>query len=150
CAWRRTDGAALSPVISWQDTRHADWLKRMQPQARRVRALSGLVLSPHYGASKMRWCLENLPEVRQAAGQVTDGQPDAVLGPLASFLLFRLLEESPLAADPANAARTQLWSPATLDWSPELCDLFGIDRHLLPGCVPSRHSFGQLPTPAGP
>jgi len=142
--WHRRTGAALSPVISWQDRRNAAWLERLAPQAARIRALTGLVLTPHYGASKMRWCLDNLPGVRaaQAAG-------DLVMGPLSSFLTCRLLEGCPLLADPANASRTQLWALATRDWSPELLGLFDIDAAVLPRAVTSRYDYGLLATPTG-
>ncbi|MEO8224090.1 MAG: FGGY family carbohydrate kinase, partial [Gammaproteobacteria bacterium] len=143
--WQRASGAALSPVISWQDRRNAAWLTRLAPQAGRIRALTGLVLTPHYGASKMRWCLDHLPAVQaaRAAGNL-------VMGPLASFLVSRLVAGRPLLADPANASRTQLWALATRDWCPELLELFGIEAHLLPQTVPSRHPWGNLETPLGP
>jgi glycerol kinase len=143
--WHRQTGLALSPVISWQDRRNAAWLERLGPEAGRIRALTGLVLTPHYGASKMRWCLDNLPAIRAA-----EAEGNLVMGPLASFLTCRLLEGRPLLADPANASRTQLWALATRDWSPELLALFGIAREVLPRAVPSRYAYGVLPTPAGP
>ncbi len=142
--WDRHTGAALSPIISWQDRRNAAWLAGLAPSAQRIRELTGLVVTPHYGASKMRWCLEHLPAVRDAA---KDGR--LAMGPLASFLACRLLPGHPLFADPANASRTQLWSLATRDWSPELAALFGIDTAVLPRAVPSRHDYGLLPTPRG-
>ena len=143
--WNRHTGAALSPVISWQDRRNAAWLERLAPCAAEIRARTGLVLTPHYGASKMRWCLEHLPAVQkaQASGEL-------VMGPLASFLVCRLVEGRPLLADPANASRTQLWALATRDWSPELLALFGIDAAVLPRAVTSRYAWGDLVTPAGP
>ena len=143
--WNRYTGAALSPVISWQDRRNAAWLERLAPQAAEIRARTGLVLTPHYGASKMRWCLDHLPAVQeaQAAGEL-------VMGPLASFLVCRLVAGRPLLADPANASRTQLWALATRDWSPELLALFGIDQAVLPRAVTSRYAYGNLVTPPGP
>src|SRR6185295_15989616 len=116
-----------SPVISWQDRRNAAFVAQLISRAREIHARTGLVLSPHYGASKLRWCLDNLPEVASAA---RDGR--LAFGPLSSFLLFRLLEERPLVTDPANASRTQLYDPAARDWSPQLLDLFGINSACLP------------------
>ena len=142
--WNRRTGAALSPVISWQDRRHAAWLRQLEPRAAEIRARTGLVLSPHYGASKMRWCLEHLPVVQAAAAQ-----GELAIGPLSSFLLFRLLRERPFVVDPANASRTQLWDPAAQDWSAELVSLFGVPPAILPRCVTSRHAHGTLETPAG-
>lgn len=138
--WDRNTGAALSPVISWQDRRAHEWLAGFAAQADEIHRRTGLRLSAHYGASKLRWCLDNLPAVAAArrAGRLA-------MGPLASFLLFRLLpEQLPLCADPANAARTLLWNLRTRDWDPWLLELFGIPRAALPRCVPTRHAFGAL------
>jgi glycerol kinase len=144
CCWDRHSGAALSPVISWQDRRNAAWLETLSPHASMIRQRTGLVLTPHYGASKMRWCLDHLPAVQaaHAAGEL-------VMGPLASFISCRLLDNHPCHADPANAARTQLWDPSIRDWCAELLQLFGIDRQDLPVPVTSRYAWGQLPTPVG-
>ena len=142
--WNRDTGAALAPIVSWQDRRNAQWLQRLAPQADWIRRTTGLALTPHYGASKMRWCLDHLPDVRRAADSGV-----LAMGPLASYVLRRLLVPPPFVADPANASRTQLWDIATQDWSPALLALFGIDAAALPRCVTSRHDSGTLPTPAG-
>ena len=137
--WNVEDGRALSPVISWQDTRGAAWLKSLARRADDVHRLTGLQLSPHYGASKLRWCLDHLPEVRSAAAQSR-----LRAGPLASYLLHRLLEERPLLADASTAARTLLWSPFERDWSDELLGLFGIPRAVLPRAAGTSEAFGTL------
>jgi glycerol kinase len=141
--WDRTSGAALAPAISWQDRRNAAWLAKFAPRADWIKAKTGLVLSPHYGASKLRWCLDHLPAVKRAAAA---GRLAA--GPLSSFLAFGLLDGSPLIADPANASRTLLYDPQALDWSPDLLELFDIPRAILPECRPSLGRFGAL-TAAG-
>ena len=138
-AWSRRSGQALHTAISWQDRRAAGWLERLAQVAGRVREITGLPLSPHYGASKLRWCVEHVPAVQHAAAA-----GELVLGPLSSFLAFRLAEERPCVADPANASRTLLFDPATQDWSPELLRLFGLDPSWLPQCVPTRHPFGHI------
>lgn len=145
CCWQRQSGTALSPVISWQDRRNAAWLESLAPQAAMIRQRTGLVLTPHYGASKMRWCLDHLPAV-----QAAHAAGDLVMGPLASFITSRLLDGQPSLTDPANVARTQLWDPSTRDWSAELLQIFGIAREDLPVPVTSRFDWGQLGTPLGP
>lgn len=137
--WDRVSGAALSPVLSWQDRRAHDWLMRFTPHAEAIHRTTGLMLSAHYGASKLRWCLDHLPAVVEAAA---DGR--LACGPLASFLVFRLTTEHHLAADPANAARTLLYDIRSLDWNDGLLHLFDIPRAALPSCVPTRHAFGHL------
>jgi glycerol kinase len=138
-AWDRDTGEALSPVLSWQDRRAAGWLRAFEPHAEAIHRETGLFLSPHYGASKLRWCLDHLEPVRRARDR---GR--LAMGPLASFLAFRLLEGRPFVADPANASRTLLWSIRTRDFAPELLELFGIPRDVLPRCVPSRGDLGVL------
>ncbi len=138
--WDARDGHALSPVLSWQDRRHAALVEQLHEHRAAIQQQTGLVLSPHYGASKLRWCLEHIPEVQSAyqSGQLQ-------CGPLASYLLHELLIEHPFVVDPANASRTQLWSPASADWSPELLSWFGVPRAVLPQPVTTRHEYGSLP-----
>jgi glycerol kinase len=137
--WDRVTGAALSPVLSWQDRRNADWLAAQDFDPARLRDITGLVASPHYGASKLRWCLDQLPEVRRALAAER-----LCCGPLASFVLHRLLVEHPLLVDPANASRTLLWDVQRRDWSAQMLTACGIPLACLPRCVPSRHAFGTL------
>jgi glycerol kinase len=137
--WDRRDGRPLTDALSWQDRRNAAWLAGLGAHASQVREVTGLPLSPHYGASKLRWCLDHEPAVRRAAA---DGQ--LAMGPLSSFLLARLVPGLPCVVDPANASRTLLYDPAALDWSDSLLALFGIERRHLPACVTTRHDFGLL------
>lgn len=137
--WNRRSGMALSPAISWQDRRAQQWLEGLTVTAAEVRARTGLYRSPHYGAGKLRWCLDHLPDVRAAAAT-----GDLACGPLASFLIHHLLQERPCLVDPANAARTLLWNLAARDWDAELLGAFGIGRSLLPSCAGTRHAFGTL------
>lgn len=137
--WDKHTGTALSPVISWQDRRAHEWLHRFSELAERIHQTTGLFLSAHYGASKFRWCLDNLTTVQKAHEKAS-----LAWGPVASFLLFRLLAERPLVADPANAARTLLWNLKTRDWDPGLLELFDLPSEPLPQCVPSRYDFGTL------
>ncbi|POR04302.1 hypothetical protein AU468_03290 [Alkalispirochaeta sphaeroplastigenens] len=138
--WDRASGAALAPIASWQDRRDAEHLERLPQEAsREIPRITGLRVSPHYGANKLRWFLENHDAVRAAARAGT-----LCCGPLASFLLARSLREGPALADPANASRTLLWDVHSKNWSDDLLELFGIPRTVLPESVPSRHAYGTI------
>jgi glycerol kinase len=137
--WDRATGRPLSPIFSWQDRRAHAWIARLQPHADAVHRKTGLFLSPHYGASKLRWALDNLPAVRAALESQT-----LCWGPMASFVVFRLCAERPFLADPQCAARTQLWNLQTHDWDPELLALFGLPQGFLPHSVPTCHAWGTL------
>ena len=112
---------------------------RFAPQADTVHRATGLMLSAHYGASKLRWCLDHLPRVAEAAAARR-----LAFGPLASYLVFRLTEERTLACDPANAARTLLLNLEQLAWDEGLLHLFDLPRAALPAIVPTRFGYGHL------
>ncbi len=132
--------AAPQPRDLVAGSRNAAWLEQqLGTRSGWVRELTGLPLSPHYGASKMRWCLDELPSVRLA---LRDGR--LCLGPLASFLAQGLCAAAEACVDPANAARTPLFDPAVLDWSPPLLEAFGIPAAVLPRCVGTLHDFGRV------
>jgi len=137
--WDRKTGRPLAPVLGWQDRRGAALLKPLAPYAREIHEKTGLFLSPHYGASKLRWCLENLPEVKAAyeAGRLA-------YGPMAAWIAGRLVGNPAGLADPANAQRTQVFSLDRLEWDPELLTLFHLPPKPLPPLVPNRHEFGEL------
>lgn len=138
-AWDKRNGIPLGPLLSWQDRRAANWLKKFNIHAEKIKKHTGLPLSPHYGASKLRWCLDHMPPVSQA---YRDGY--LAFGPVASFLIFHLLQGNPLLVDHANASRTQLWNIQTRDWDPWLLDLFGIPLKALPDCRPISQRYGLL------
>lgn len=132
-------GMALSPAISWADRRNADYLEQLSGSAERVRELTGLPLSAHYGASKMRWCLDHIPAVAAAARAGT-----LCMGPLSAFLIARLTGNVRAGVDPANGSRTLLYGLDRGDWHDELLNLFGIERAWLPSCTDTRGDFGTL------
>jgi len=137
--WHKETGEALTPVLSWQDRRAHAWLKPFHDKAEDIHKTTGLFLSPHYGASKLKWCLEHIPAVQQA---LAEGQ--LCLGPMASFLIYHLTREHAFVTDVVNASRTQLWSLHTNNWDPALLKLFAIEEGLLPECKPTVFTFGHL------
>ncbi|MDH5649782.1 MAG: FGGY family carbohydrate kinase [Gammaproteobacteria bacterium] len=137
--WDRNTGDALTPVLSWQDRRAHQWLEKFSDQSEAIHKITGLFLSAHYGASKLRWCTDHIEAVKDAA---RDGH--LAYGPMASFLTFRLLRERPFVTDPANASRTICWNLKTRDWDPELLEVFGVLRSALPDCVPTYYDYGSL------
>ena len=137
--WNKETGVALSPIISWQDRRNTKWLEQFNDQNELIHRITGLFLSPHYGASKLRWCLDNIPEVRTALDENT-----LAFGPMASFIAFRLTKEKIFVVDPVSASRTQLWSLKQHNWDNELLHLFNIPFSALPECVASIYDYGNL------
>ncbi len=142
--WDRFTGTPLTPVISWQDRRRPPFPDPDCPDSEEIRRKTGLMPSPHYGAGKLRWCLDEHRDVQDAA---TAGR--LACGPLASFLLFRLVRDRPFLVDPANGCRTLLWNLAARDWDPDLLKSAGIPRDVLPDPAPTLHRFGEFETGCG-
>ncbi|HSG65235.1 MAG TPA: FGGY family carbohydrate kinase [Gammaproteobacteria bacterium] len=137
CAAKRGD--ALTPLISWQDRRGQEDLAQFGSAAERITSITGLRLSPHYGAGKLRWCLQHLEAVRRHRER-----GDLVAAPLASYLVHHLCEGTPWRVDPVNASRTLLMDMRTASWSPELLALFGLSAAMLPDIAPCRSSYGSV------
>ncbi|RMH11455.1 MAG: glycerol kinase, partial [Gemmatimonadetes bacterium] len=136
------DRATLEPVhraIVWQDRRTAPLCRTLREAGHeeRVRARTGLVLDPYFSGTKIRWILDERPELRARAeaGELAAGTIDA-------WLIARLTGGAVHATDPTNASRTLLYDLAEGAWSPELLDLLGVPAALLPEVRPSRGDFG--------
>lgn len=138
-AWDRESGEPLSPVLSWQDTRAAERLEPLASDEAEIAARTGLRLSPHYGASKLAWCLDNNPDLGRAR---SEGR--LAMGPLAAFLIAKLCGGLPHLVDHANASRTLLWHIRHRDWDPWLLDRFGLPGDILPASCPVLHEYGAL------
>ena len=132
--WDRATGRPMAPAIVWQDRRTAEMCDRLRVQGREplVRQRTGLVLDPYFSASKIAWLLDNIPDLRRRAeaGEIAFGTID-------SFLLWRLSGGQVHLTDVTNASRTSLLDLEELQWSPEMCRIFGVPAALLPKLGPS-------------
>lgn len=138
--WDTSTGKPLSPVLSWQDIRGDEMLKTIPLTHQQAQVLTGLRVSPHYGASKIRWCLLNNPAVMQAAKEQR-----LSVGPIVSFLFWHLLSPAAMnRVDPGHAQRTLLWNLQSQDWDETLLALFSIPRSVLPQCLHHNNCFGTL------
>jgi len=140
-AWEQGTGRALSPLLSWQDRRVEETLQSLAPHETEIRKITGLHLSPHYGAGKLQWLLSQQPDIFEACENRS-----LRMGPLASYLLHHLVEGGRELVDHANASRTLLWDLQTRDWSNRLLALFGIPRDVLPDCQPICSAYGLTVT----
>ena len=104
-----------------------------------MRATTGLVLDPYFSATKANWLLEHGDLALQA------DDPNLSFCTVDTWVLWNLTggpAKGTYATDPSNASRTLLLDTASLAWSPELADLFGVPLHTLPEVRPSAGRFG--------
>src|SRR5690606_10528242 len=70
--------------------------------------------------------------------------PDTLAaGTIDTWLIWKLTNGAVHATDYTNASRTMLYDINTMDWSEQLCALFGVPREILPEVRPSLGSFGE-------
>ena len=138
-AWNAKTGEAITPALSWLDTRAQDELEDFAIDEQLIKEKTGLPLSAHYGASKLQWFLKHNERVQQ-----TQLQHNLKFGPLAAYLIFNLIEQQPLYVDYSNAHRTLLWNLQTRCWDTDLLKAFSIEESNLPEPVPSDFEYGAL------
>ncbi len=81
--WDRASGEAVSNAIVWQDTRTADLAKSLAGTfgADEFRARTGLPPATHFAGPKIRWVLDQYPDLRERAanGELAFGTIDSWL-----------------------------------------------------------------------
>ncbi len=134
--WRRADGRAITPLLSWQDQRTVGLRDRLRtdPIEQMVRERSGLPLDPMFSALKLSWLLDQSDPQRQHARS-----GDWCAGTVDAFLLSRLGAD--FVIEVGNASRTQLLNVHSGDWDDDLLALFNVPREMLPRVVPSLGQF---------
>lgn len=137
--WDRRTGHPLTAAVSWQDRRAAELCRSLVKHGPRVKRLTGLPLSPHYAAPKIRWLLDRLPD-----GQRRAEQGDILCGTVNTFLLWHLSGKTSYLTDHTQAGRMLLMNLQTLAWDDSMCDLFGVPRAMLPEIRPTLADFGVI------
>lgn len=145
--WDRATGAPLANALVWMDARNQALVDRYAAMgvAEMLRIRTGLPLATYFSALKLAWLLEALPGAREMA---RDGR--ALFGTMDSWAIWNLTggpDGGRHLTDVTNASRTQLMNLETLDWDPELLQLFDIPRACLPEIRPSSAIYGPCGDP---
>ncbi|HEY3587925.1 MAG TPA: glycerol kinase GlpK, partial [Myxococcaceae bacterium] len=127
--WNRSTGEPLARAIVWQDRRTAEMCADLKARGEEdhVRATTGLVLDPYFSATKLRWMLDHVDELR---AQAEAGK--ACFGTIDSWLVHRLTGGARHVTDASNASRTLLYDLKGHGWSEDMLELFGIPPQMLP------------------
>ncbi len=138
-AWDSKTGAAIYPVIVWQDDRTQTWIDELKNNRTQAMVLqrAGLPLDAYFSASKLSWILRNVPEAKKLAdkGRLRLGTTDA-------FFRDRLCQR--FETDVTTASRTSLMNLQTCQWDEELCKLFSVPIEFLPTITTTTGNLGEL------
>ena len=131
--WDKNTGKPYYNAIVWQDTRTDKICNAMAKHGGqdRFRAKVGLPLATYFSGPKVKWMLENVDGLREAAEK-----GDAIFGNMDTYVIWHLTGGSHVT-DVTNASRTMLMNLETLDWDDEIVDIMGIPKQMLPKIVPS-------------
>jgi glycerol kinase len=146
--WNKNTGEPYYNAIVWQDTRTDKICNALAEDGGqdRFRAKVGLPLATYFSGPKIKWILENVDGVREAAEA-----GDAIFGNIDTFEIWWLTggpDGGAHVTDVSNASRTMLMNLETLDWDQEILDVMGIPRQMLPKVVPSSDPDVWGKTPA--
>ena len=115
--WNRKTGIPVHKAIVWQDRRTANMCKVLEKEGKAslFYQKTGLLLDAYFSGTKIKWILDNDPELRKQAdnGELAFGTVD-------SWLIWKLTEGEIHVTDVTNASRTLLFNIHTLEWDQEL------------------------------
>ncbi|KAF9435731.1 Glycerol kinase [Entomortierella beljakovae] len=143
--WDRNTGVPLHNAIVWSDTRTESVVQKLcktEKGADAIKDICGLPITTYFSAVKLRWLLENAPEVKEAHDNGT-----LMFGTVDSWLIYNLtggVDGGIHATDVTNASRTMLMDIKTLKWSEESLKFFGVDAKILPEIRASSSLFGHV------
>lgn len=136
----RSTGKPLHKAIVWQCRRGEAICTELEAEGlgSKVQAITGLKIDTYFPASKIKWLLDNHPDLLT---KLVSGE--ALLSTIDAYLIYRLTHHEVFASDHTNACRTLLYDINTLSWSKPLCSVFGIPMQALPKVYESSALFGE-------
>ncbi|KAJ1917118.1 Glycerol kinase [Mycoemilia scoparia] len=141
-AWDSETGAPLCPAIIWSDTRTKDLVHRLCDEAPAngkdyLHKICGLPITTYFSAVKMKWLIENVPEVMEAQKKGT-----LRFGTVDTWLIYTFTGE--YVTDVTNASRTMLMNIRDFKWDETALDFFQISRTSLPEIRSSSEIYGHF------
>lgn len=137
--WERASGKPVFNAIVWQDRRTAGTCEELidQGKAAIFTEKTGLVVDAYFSATKIKWILDNDPELRQraTAGELAFGTVD-------SWLIWQLTGGVNHVTDATNASRTMIYNIHKGAWDDELLEILDIPKALLPEVINSSEVVG--------
>jgi glycerol kinase len=138
--WNPKTGTPYHNAIVWQDTRTNTICTELAIKYgdEFFRHKTGLPSATYFSGPKIKWLLENIPDLKEAAQK-----GELLFGTIDSWLIWNLTggkKGGMHITDVTNASRTMLMSLKTLDWDPKLLKIIGIPQNILPEIRPSSDS----------
>lgn len=139
--WDKNTGKPLHNAIVWQDRRTRDICHNLQKEGfdKEIKARTGLVTDAYFSGTKVKWLIDNFPEIRN---KVEKGE--VLFGTIDSWLLYNLSRGKVHATDVSNASRTLLFNINESRWDNVILEKLGISTSILPEVKSSSEVYGYL------
>lgn len=142
--WEKSTGKSVHPTIVWQDTRTDKICSQLAQDGGqdRFRSKTGLPLATYFSGPKVKWVLDNFPEIRERAEQ-----GEILFGNVDTWLIWNLTggpDHGLHITDVTNASRTLCMNLETLDWDTDILQIMGIPRVMLPQIRSSSEVYGRI------
>ena len=128
--WDPVTGRPWYHAIVWQDTRTDREVAALAAHRSLLCTRTGLPPATYFSSSKLRWILDHVDGVRDAARR---GR--ALFGTMDSWVIWNLTggpDGGRHVTDATNASRTQFMDLRTRQWDDELLAVFDVPREMLP------------------
>ena len=137
--WNKLTGKPVYNAVVWQCNRGTKFCEELiaQGQEPSVIVKTGLIINPYFSASGVKWILDNVTGARESAVK-----GNLLMGTIDSWLIWNFTNGKVHATDYTNASRTLLFNIHTLDWDPELLDLFTIPASMTATPLPCDALYG--------
>lgn len=138
-AWDKKTTKPLYNAIVWQCRRTSRYCEKLKksPKSLTIQNKTGLIPDAYFSATKMKWFIDNVKEVRKA---LVDNR--LCFGTIESFLVYKLTNGKSFVTDITNASRTMIFNIQTCEWDEDLLKLFSIPPKALPRVVSNDEIVG--------
>ncbi|CAG8589281.1 8024_t:CDS:2, partial [Acaulospora morrowiae] len=146
--WDKVTGKPLYNAIVWCDIRTHELVHKLNGKSSLgkdvLKEVCGLPITTYFSAVKLRWLIDNVPEVEYAHDNGT-----LMFGNVDTWLIWNLTGKCAGGlhiTDVTNASRTMFMDIKTLEWSKQALEFFGIRSDCLPRICSSSEVYGHVKT----
>jgi len=140
-AWDSATGKPCHNAIVWQCSRTASMAEELRSLPKfeeEIHKKTGLFIDPYFSATKIKWLLENVPEVQTSLKKGT-----LMVGTLDSFFIYKMTKCKSFATDVSTASRTMLFNINSLEWDDDILSALDIPKNILADVFPTCSDFGE-------
>ncbi|PAC28160.1 glycerol kinase GlpK [Flectobacillus sp. BAB-3569] len=141
--WNKHTGEPYYNALVWQDTRVGNTVAELEASrgSNCFREKTGLPLATYFSGLKIKWLLDNVEGLREAAQN-----GEAIFGNMDTYVIWNLTggtDGGIHVTDVTNASRTQLMNLHTMQWDDEILEILDIPKQILPEIRSSSEVYAE-------